>query len=76
MTSDISPIKYEGWKKSLKGSAVTKYLWNMSGISLCGLIQSSGWHDDSRCQMGGEASANSPAVWPLPTKLTGLFLSE
>lgn len=31
-TSDISPIKYEGWKRSLKGSAVTKYLWNMSGI--------------------------------------------
>lgn len=75
MTSDIGPVKYEGWKRSLEGSAVTKDPWNMSGISLCGL-QSSGWHDDSRWQMGGEASADSPAAWPLPIKLTGLFLSE
>lgn len=64
MTSDISPVKYEGWKRSLKGSAVTKYLCNMPGISFCGLIESSGRHDDSGCQMGAETSANLPAAWP------------
>lgn len=75
-------------KRSLKGSAVTKYLCNMSVTGLCGLIKSSGRHDDGRCQMGGETSANLPAAWPvrmkprgseqrgpLPIKLTGLFLS-
>lgn len=51
-------------KRSLKGSAVTKYLCNMSVTGLCGLIKSSGRHDDGRCQMGGETSANLPAAWP------------
>ncbi|EGV97751.1 hypothetical protein I79_006069 [Cricetulus griseus] len=47
---DVSPVKCEGWKGSLKGYAMTKYLCNASRFFLCGLRKSSGWHDDSRCQ--------------------------
>lgn len=36
MTSDISPAKYEGWRRSLEGSAVTKDPWVRQGLVYVG----------------------------------------
>lgn len=36
MTLDISPIKYEGWRRSLEGSAVTKDPWVRQGLVYVG----------------------------------------